>query len=154
MWALPLNGVNYSFYYSKFYQFLPVQLRFSSWLLLYAGSVIFSNLAFPLIKVIVKFPFPSCFSAPKSLHQHVWYVLSSQKQAPYSRQPKLWNTVPTYLCSLPLPIPTVSLQAPPKPSAYLLQLALFLLSVVLRSCQLACSSVFLRKLNTFAVPTT
>lgn len=89
------------FYYSKFYQFLPVQLRFNSWLLLYAGAVIFSNLAFPLIKVMAKFPFPSCPSAPKSLHQHVWYVLSSQKQAPYSHEPKLWNGVPSYLCSLP-----------------------------------------------------
>lgn len=89
------------FCYSKFYQFLPVQLRFSSWLLLYAGSVIFSSLAFPLIKVIAKFSFLSCPSAPKSLHQHVRHVLSSHKQAPSSCQSKLWNTVPTYLCSLP-----------------------------------------------------
>lgn len=58
MWALSWNGVNYSFCYSKFYQFLPVQLRFISWLLLYACSVIFSNLAFPLIKVTSKFSFP------------------------------------------------------------------------------------------------
>lgn len=56
--------------------------------------------------------------------------------------------------AFPLPIPTVSLQAPPSPLAYLLQLALFLLPVVLRSCQLACSLFFLRKLDTLAVPTT
>lgn len=154
MWALSLNGVNYSFLYSKFYQFLPVQLRFSSWLLVYAGTVISSNLAFPLIKFMAKFSFP-----PDPLLPNPFTSMSDMS---YQVRSKLLTHInqssgigfPATSAAFPLPIPTVSLQAPPKPSASLLHLALFLLSVVLRSCQLACSSVFLRKLDTFAVPTT
>lgn len=155
MWTLSLNWEIIPFCYSEFYQFPPVQARFRSWLLLSAGSVIFSSLAFPLIKVIAKFSFPSCPSLPPN-------PFTSMSDMSYHVRSKLPTHVdqssgiqfPPTSEAFPLPIPTVSLQAPPNPLAYLLQLALFLLPVVRRSCQLACSLFFLRKLDTLAVPTT